>query len=92
MRLPVIFGTMTTLALLFTSSIASNNNANAEPSQTARMRNSDRLVQNSQQQADNLLTAGNQKFRTKDYPGAIADGSIHGSIHFWQIDFFRQPT
>ena len=75
MRLPVIFGTMTTIAILSTSSIASNNNANAAPSQTARIRNSDRLAQNSQQQADLLLKAGNQKFRTRDYAGAIVDFS-----------------
>ncbi|MCY7336979.1 MAG: tetratricopeptide repeat protein, partial [Chamaesiphon sp.] len=75
MRLPVIFGTVTTIALLFTSLIASTNNANAAQRQTARIRNSDRLAQNSQQQADNLLTAGNQKFGTRDYAGAIADFS-----------------
>ncbi len=73
MKLPIIFGTMTTISLLFTSSIASTNNVNAAPSHTARIRNSDRLAQNSQQQADRLLTAGNQKFRTRDYAGAITD-------------------
>jgi len=76
MRLSVIFGTMTTIALLFTSSIASNNNANAAPNQTARIRNSDRLAQNSQQQADNLLTAGNQKFGTRNYAEAYLNRGL----------------
>ena len=75
MRLPVVFGTMTTIAILFTSLTASNNNANTAPSQMARISNSDRLTQNYQQQADNLLTAGNQEFGTRDYAEAITDFS-----------------
>ena len=33
------------------------------------------IAQNLQRQADSLLTSGNQKFRNRDYPGALTDYS-----------------